>query len=136
MRHQAPTSLWRVVSLAEPGAGTQNRIMPKRTLIVATSLISLSLLAGENGSIDIAVYQDVAEHLRAARVDLCEGRLGQAFEIRNLSMTPLDGGVMVAYTLVRYESCEEGAAFYEVQQEEKWTRVQGRWRKVISESKR
>jgi hypothetical protein len=136
MRHQTPTSLWRVVSLGERGAGTQNRIMPKRTLIVVTSLISLSLLAGENDSVDMAVYQDVAEHLRAARVDLCEGTLGQAFEIRNLSLTPLDGGVMVAYTLVRYESCEEGAAFDEVQQAEKWTRVQGRWRKVISQSKR
>jgi hypothetical protein len=110
--------------------------MLKRTLIIAAALLaSLPLWAGED-SLDAAVYHEIATGLREAGVDLCEGTFGQAFEIRDFSRAPLGGGVIVTYTLVRYENCEEGAAFYDLPRTEKWTQVQGHWRRVILESKR
>ena len=110
--------------------------MLKRTAsMVALLLVSLSPFAGEEDSIDLAGYHHWASQLRGAGADLCQGTSGQAFEIRNLSAAPREGGVAVTYTLVRFESCEEGAAFYEVERAEIWNKAQGYWRKVTDVSK-
>ena len=119
--------------------------MPKQTPLASAFLVLVSLpllavlplLAGPDESIGMAVYRHEADRLREARVNLCENRaVGQAFDIQDLWTTPVEGGLAVTYTLVRYESCEEGAAYYEVKRSETWAKVEGHWRKVISQARK
>jgi hypothetical protein len=69
-------------------------------------------------------------HMARLYADRCRGLAGPSFELRIDSVHVHDDTAAVSYTLIVFESCEEGAPYESIQAQENWVRTGDSWRPV------
>ena len=80
--------------------------------------------------LDHAIRARIEDWYQDNRIDLCRGLAGMRFDIEDEEILLQRKAATVTYTLVQFESCEEGAAYDKVRRTETWIRKAEAWEKV------